>query len=518
MLTPGQRVEDRYVVEAVIGRGGLAEVYRVRHLQLGSLHALKVLLFKKKKLADRLLLEGRIQAQLRHPNVVAVTDIIQLDGQFGLLMEYVDNLTLEELIDSRGAIPVDEALECVAPVIAGVHAAHAAGVLHRDLKPANVLLARVGGGLVPKVSDFGIAKVLDEVDSDTRDNVAMGTPGYMAPEQVLDAKSVDVRTDVFALAGMVYELIAGRRAFEDDRGEVTIRSTLECNVIPLHEADPTVPERVSRAVSKALSRDRDDRPATVLAFAEELLADHPHLLAMVRGTASSEPITLEPTAYGSESSEPEDEDEDVIVGRLPGPTIAPQATSTLTPDSLDTPQPASPRPAGARSGKDPDTIVAFAEDSDGDAEVAAPLPEPVEEEPDRGGAPRFATGLLLVSGLLLVGLTLTVLVVGPALGWFVTPDGAAVLAPDGVAAEDGEGVGEPIGETAGQAVAGGPEAGMADEQVDEIPEEGAIDEENPEIEATADPAAAGTTEPDETPSADPSTPATTTIEIKEKQK
>jgi len=426
MLRPGQHIQDRYVVEELVGRGGLAEVYRVRHLQLGSVHALKLLLFRKKSLADRLLLEGRIQAQLRHPNVVAVTDVVRHDGQYGLLMEYVDNVTLEELIDSRGPMPVDEALTVATPILAGVHAAHSAGVLHRDLKPANVLLARSGGGLVPKVSDFGIAKVLDEgLDSSTRENVAMGTPGYMAPEQVLDARSVDGRTDVFALAGMVYELISGRRAFENDQGEVTVRSTLEGSFIPLHEVEPDVPLHVSEAVSKGISREREDRQGSVLELAEELLAGHPELLALVRGTVTASPITLDPSRYSDPgtSTAPapaeEDEDDGVVTTKGQGPTLMPE-------------------PRAPAAGGDTFEGGQVAVDSL-PPDHAAPQEAPVEQTSSgrRRAPPLFWTGVVLAVGLILVGTTLGVLVAGPALGWYTTPDGAAVRSESGTVAADG---------------------------------------------------------------------------------
>jgi len=203
MLSPGDRVAERYEVEELIGQGGLAEVYRVRHIDLGGVHALKLLTWRRKSLAERLLLEGRIQAQLRHPNVVGVTDVIRHEGRFGLLMEYVDCVPLDAFIAEHGGLGLDEALHLFAMVMSGMTAAHDAGVLHRDLKPANILLARQGGGWVPKVTDFGIAKVVAEdveANHSTASGAMMGTPGYMAPEQVIDAADVDERADVFALA------------------------------------------------------------------------------------------------------------------------------------------------------------------------------------------------------------------------------------------------------------------------------------------------------------------------------
>lgn len=400
MLQPGQHIQDRFVVEELVGRGGLAEVYRVRHMQLGSVHALKLLSFRKRTLADRLLLEGRIQAQLRHPNVVAVTDVVRHDGQHGLLMEYVDNITLEELIDRRGKIPAAEALEIMAPVLSGVHAAHEAGVLHRDLKPANVLLAKVNGGLVPKVSDFGIAKVLDEgLDGSTRENVAMGTPGYMAPEQVLDARSVDARTDVFALAGMVYELIAGKQAFENEHGEVTLKSTLEGVVVPLTELAPDVPPCVAQAVVKGLARDREARHADVAAFASDLLGDRPELLALVLGAGQRAPLTLDPSRPSRFSDPGTSTAEEGSVGG--GPTLLPPP-GTVMPAR----QP-SPTFDGGRVAQD-----------------SVPPTQSSKRSP-----PLFWTGALLALGLVLLGGTVGLLVAGPALGVWSSSPGEADVGP-----------------------------------------------------------------------------------------
>lgn len=156
LLTAGQRIE-RYEVEALLGAGGMAVVYRVRHTSLGSLHALKVLTHAAPGVARRLMQEGRVQSSLRHRHVVTVTE--------------------------------------------GVAAAHQAGLVHRDLKPGNVLTDTSGPALTAKVADFGIAKLhlADRSVALTGTRVALGTPSYVAPEQILDSKRVDARADLFSL-------------------------------------------------------------------------------------------------------------------------------------------------------------------------------------------------------------------------------------------------------------------------------------------------------------------------------
>lgn len=291
MISPGAVIADRYVVEELVGEGGLAQVWRVRHKELGSVHALKILLFRKPRLMDRLILEGRIQAQLRHPNIVAVTDVLRHAGQVGLLMEYVDGVPLQAWMDANPSIDLDQALELFAPILAGVRVAHEAGVLHRDLKPSNILLARAGRGMIPKVTDFGIAKVIEGgLDGmDTRSGAVMGTPGYLAPEQAMDASRVDRRADIFALGAILYEMISGRRAF--DAAEVYIEpgTTPE----PLTIIRPDVPEGVAAAVHRAMALDATERFPDILSFARALFEGRPDLAAVAEGTRHNvEPLTF----------------------------------------------------------------------------------------------------------------------------------------------------------------------------------------------------------------------------------
>ncbi|MCB9669562.1 MAG: serine/threonine protein kinase [Alphaproteobacteria bacterium] len=212
LLRLGETVE-KYVIEGELGQGGMARVYRVRHQTLGTHHALKVLTLASPGVRKRLLLEGRTQARLRHPNIVAVTDVLELPFGTGLILEFINGPTLEDLVLRKRELPFEAIDELAAAgVLEGVAYAHGEGLVHRDLKPANVLCQIVGGRLVPKVADFGLVKSVDGL-SNTRSGVAMGTPRYMSPEQIRDAKHVDERTDVFAMGVVLYFLITGRDCF-----------------------------------------------------------------------------------------------------------------------------------------------------------------------------------------------------------------------------------------------------------------------------------------------------------------
>ncbi len=257
-LEPGQMV-GKYRVEALVGEGGMARVYRVRHLQLDALRALKVLTSPSAEITRRLLQEGRIQARLRHRNVVNVTDTVQVDGAPGLVMDFVRGPSLAELIQKR-RLTLEQVDMLALGILAGVEAAHSHGLVHRDLKPANVMLAIEPQGLVPKVADFGLSKILggDSVHS-TKAGIAMGTPAYMAPEQITDASSADARADVFSLGAILYEMLTGERCFDGGTVLEVFGRVAAGSFVPLDERMPDLPAFLCEAVHGALRLDRDDR-------------------------------------------------------------------------------------------------------------------------------------------------------------------------------------------------------------------------------------------------------------------
>ncbi|MBT3224006.1 MAG: serine/threonine protein kinase, partial [Proteobacteria bacterium] len=263
-IVAGRVLDGRYTVEAYVGRGGMAKVYRVRHNTLGTTHALKLLDVSTASIQRRLIQEGRAQGALRHPNIVTVTDVIDADGRPGLIMDYVDGHTLGELLE-RKKLSASETLAIATGMLRGVAAAHGFGLIHRDLKPGNILIETTAEGLVAKVTDFGLVKVLAR-DSDenafTRTGALMGPPAYMAPEQLRNAKTVDERADVFSLGAILYELATGHRAFVGENMYEIFAKISAGDYVPPRTLVPQLSEAMNRAIVGALELERDQRIAS----------------------------------------------------------------------------------------------------------------------------------------------------------------------------------------------------------------------------------------------------------------
>ena len=211
---PGVVLASRYRVISLLGRGGMGEVYRAHDLKLGQSVALKFLPTRVRTSPDRieqLLHEARIARQVSHPNVCRVYDVGEAEGHAFLTMEYIDGEDLRSLLTRIGHLPWRKALDIARQLCAGLQAAHELGVLHRDLKPANVMLDARGR---VRISDFGLAAVAGDVEAA---ELRAGTPAYMAPEQ-LDGRPATMRTDVYALGLVLYELFTGTRAFDATEG------------------------------------------------------------------------------------------------------------------------------------------------------------------------------------------------------------------------------------------------------------------------------------------------------------
>lgn len=286
---------DRYVVRGLLGRGGMAEVWLAEHGVLGTRVALKLLLGVPTAVQRaRLVREGQVQASLQHPNVVRVLDVLEVDGQTALVMDAVAGPSLHEVL-RQGPLPLLRVEQLLGGIVAGLEAAHARGVIHRDLKPGNVLLA---DGDVPKITDFGLAAVLDSGERLTHAGTGFGTPSYLAPEQADDARAADRRSDVFALAALTYELLVGAPPAEGPALSVLHRMA-HGRWTPAGERVPGLPPRVDAALRHALAPDPGRRTPTAAVFFAELCgasASAARSSAEASGPASAPPPS-QPSTY-----------------------------------------------------------------------------------------------------------------------------------------------------------------------------------------------------------------------------
>ncbi len=257
ILHPGQQ-NDRFVVECALGRGGMAAVYRVRHITLDAVYALKILTIPSAAVRERMLREGRFQATLRHSNIVSVIDVLDIHGVLGLLMEYIDGPSLDEWLAAYKP-SMREAMAVFGGILSAVDMVHARGIIHRDLKPSNVMLHITDEGMYPRVTDFGIAKSDRLSEANTASGATVGTPAYMAPEQFKNAAGVDQRADVFSLGAVLYELVCGTRAFNADNLLALMNAVAKGRYTPAEELVPDLPDGVRAAIEGALRADPDDR-------------------------------------------------------------------------------------------------------------------------------------------------------------------------------------------------------------------------------------------------------------------
>ena len=284
-FVPGTMLADRYRIVALLGRGGMGEVYRAEDLTLGQPVALKFLPGDVAKDSDRLARfrqEVRLARQVSHPNVCRVYDIGEADGQPFISMEYVNGEDLASLLRRIGRLPSAKAAELARQVCAGLAAAHDRGVLHRDLKPANVMIDERGRA---RIADFGLAGLAD-VDGDRERGIIMGTPGYMAPEQFA-GQGTSTRSDVYALGLVLYELFTGlpAHAIVKASGRVDFHapdSPTNPSAI-VGEIDPAV----ERVILRCLAQDPARRPSSAIAVASALPGGDPLAAALAAGETPS---------------------------------------------------------------------------------------------------------------------------------------------------------------------------------------------------------------------------------------
>ncbi len=272
-LPPGTTVANRFRVDRKLGEGGMGAVYAAVNITTNRPVALKVMhpeYAAKKDIVRRFMREAKAATAINHPNVIEVLDVVDSDGGDPVMvMEMLQGEPLDAVLERRGALPLGEIARVMLPVVAAVGAAHARGIVHRDLKPENIYLSvAANGSVVPKVLDFGIAKILDPSQINelstktgaTRTGSMLGTPHYMSIEQACGERDIDHRTDIWSIGVMLYVMLSGRRPYDGENFGQILKALMTQTPTPIASLVPGLPADVADLIDRCMRRARGERP------------------------------------------------------------------------------------------------------------------------------------------------------------------------------------------------------------------------------------------------------------------
>jgi serine/threonine protein kinase len=260
-MPPGLADHPDYQIVRELGRGGMGVVYLAQNTLMGRPEVLKVVgshLITRPVVLDRFLREIRSAAKLHHTNIVTAYSALRLGESLVLAMEYVEGLDLAKIVKAKGPLPVANACSYVHQAALGLQHAHEHGMVHRDIKPSNLMLARAGKKAIVKVLDFGLAKVTSEGRAEgslTREGQMLGTPDFIAPEQIRDAQSADIRADIYSLGCTLFYLLAGRPPFGGENLWDIYQAHFSMDAGPLNLVRPEVPVELAALVAKMMAKD-----------------------------------------------------------------------------------------------------------------------------------------------------------------------------------------------------------------------------------------------------------------------
>jgi len=306
-VVPGQILLGKYRIERVLGVGGMGVVVAATHVQLEERVAIKFLLpeaLGHGEAVARFVREARAAVKIKSEHVARVSDVGSLEnGAPYIIMEYLEGSDLAGLVQSRGPLPIEEAIEALLQACEAIAEAHSLGIVHRDLKPANLFMIRRADGTPSvKVLDFGISKLTGPPGSGsdmsmTKTSAVMGSPLYMSPEQMASSRDVDARTDIWALGVILFEILTGRIPFEADSMPQLCAMILQSPAPPLRRFRPDAPEGLEQVIFRCLEKNRAQRYATIADLAAALLP-----FASRRARDSIERISrvIQGTSYSSE--------------------------------------------------------------------------------------------------------------------------------------------------------------------------------------------------------------------------
>src|SRR5512138_447859 len=263
-------LSDRYRIERELGAGGMATVYLAEDVRHRRKVALKLLHPELSAVLgpERFLKEIELTASLQHPHILPLFDSGSAGGQLYYVMPFVEGETLRSRLERERQLPIAETVRIASEVADALQYAHGRGVVHRDIKPENILLQ--GGHAL--VADFGIALAVQQAGGQrmTQTGLSLGTPQYMSPEQAMGEKTIDARTDVYALGAVTYEMLTGEPPFTGPTVQAIVARVLTTAPAPLSELRNTVPTHIEHAVLTALAKLPADRFATAAEFSASL--------------------------------------------------------------------------------------------------------------------------------------------------------------------------------------------------------------------------------------------------------
>jgi serine/threonine-protein kinase len=296
----GVVLAGRFRLDRRLGEGGMGIVWAATNTVTGRRVAIKMLRDARTEdphVRRRFLREGRAASKVQHPNVVEILDVLELEDQTPLIvMELLQGESLGHRIRAKGVLPLKELAEVMLPAVGAVGAAHAHGVVHRDLKPDNIFIANghEENQYIVKVLDFGIAKIAAENDGGQTGNMTgtgamLGTPYYMAPEQLFSDETLDYRCDIWALGVILYECLAGRRPTQGDNFADIVKVIATQKIVPFRQAAPNVPSEIADLVERMLAFDKEQRPQS-LREVRDVLKHYTDVMASTFGEPILKPV------------------------------------------------------------------------------------------------------------------------------------------------------------------------------------------------------------------------------------
>jgi eukaryotic-like serine/threonine-protein kinase len=413
----GATLNQRFQIVRLLGEGGMGAVYEADSRRGEGKRAVKLLheeFVRVGEVRERFLAEAQATRNLVHPNVVPILEsAVAEDGCPYLVMELLRGQSLGDRLEGGRILPVPEAWKITSQVLAALSAAHSVRVVHRDLKPDNVFLAQdPGGNEVVKVLDFGIAKVMDAaggMTNKTRTGALIGTPGYMSPEQIKSAKSVDPRSDLWSVATLLYQMLTGRLPFEADNEFTRLTAVIVGHPTPIDQVNPAL-ARFAPFFLRALAKQPDNRFQTADEMAQALAAivaaDVPGAAASSGWQAPQQPSATLTSA--ASAAKPHTSHGTTVMNAmsLAGPPSAPQPAPAAGSFAVaDTDPAASPRPQAPHAPANilyPPQPSGGTQMSAGVGPASGPTPyvAVVSAPPLRGaGAPWWVVGVVAVACL-----------------------------------------------------------------------------------------------------------------------